>query len=1539
VTSTAAGGTPTEALVVSHTYAPRTPGGPEAPGLLATAVKSGKTESYGYTDGTGASVFSMIGDGQQWVRHTYSGGAATSSTTPASSVTIGATETNPIWCLGRQVPYLTRTITDALTSTGDISGSYAPVTTVKKMLPDLGSDGWDVIDATDQCSSSFPNSCSPGTVHHEFPCPPTFDTPMVERGFSNKRGYWQVYDTTIPADKNPAHVERTATKKGALSLIDSNPLETERYSYVYFNSDPANARGDLQLTSSVKRASLLGPTGSDAETRTLYPTNGAGNVISRRVKATIRHGWTKILDAAGNQQTMERYIGTFYLTKRQCSGEILDDPHQRTLEVHGPCLVDSFTSTGCSIANSTIPITQYFYNADVETDGSVNAASGKLNKTIVYTGTNTPNSCPASQAGATTALTTQYLAYDSYSRPTHIRDPNGVDTLYSYVDGQVTMQTIGSATTSFTYDDRKLKTVTSPGGNVEVYCYRTGVNCDGAWTNRLQWRAVTDTPHASDGTFWTERVEYSYRSDGTLAVESYRDSSASGGAIRRVRKFAFDAHRRQTLQGAGGSTGVADSATYFGANAYDGASNLTGVGLAFNTPPAWCGGVSDVITGAPLSQLCAALQYDAADRLIQLTEYPTSGAAQRTIFSYNGNGNISGVKTGCGSTDTYATCSTPASTYSYDDLGNGLEVTLGGSASGPVRFEYDAGGRIVKKRTAVMASGEYLGSTYDAAGRLLELNDVTASGSVLLYRHAWDDAGVTAPTGCGVDLSASASRAFGRIRYRQDSFGYTWFRYDEAGRVLDEIRARDGTCTTDPHNNPGTHYSYNANGDLASIVYPYGRTVQYIYGSGALAARVASVKVTFGDGTSWAAPTTTISNAQWEPYGGLRSYQIAAGTGELVEYLLGDNSANPGCPSGRPTGNDSTGRLRGLWVSAVGGSSPGDIFKLTYTWQADQITQTDTCLLGTSTPRTETFDYDRTLRLTNASRPTGNFAASGGAFSARTYGYDGRGNRGSSLFDAFTIAPSFHASRVDHLLSFANPAGGSLYGYTFTYDADGRVNQKSGPVDSTGLPASVTSYASGPSGSGATDTVFRSVTVQGASYNYFYDGLNRRRLKSYPTGISDEYFYDLGHQLLIDQGNSSLTTPVSNYPLDEYIWLGGRPVAMIHSNLGTSWTHQADSVGSCPRNGNAAVCGIHFPLTDVIGKPMLMLNAAGRVVGTGEYDPFGHVNRVFIDAETPHPYDSATTGTFADFTQFVATGVSLDMRLLLDMVDLNVTTSADSQCAGGAPVDILEVRDGAVGTLLASVSGIHRGLLTTDWLLPSAGRLALSIAGSGRCTVAGFPNCTTTCDTVTQKTEKGVVAASYEYRRYEAGQQPFWTPLRFPGQYYDAESDLFENWNRYYEPSIGRYLQPEPLLSTTSMPTKMAGEGRSAPAYAYSENNPLSKQDPDGRLTRQYRRDGKGNETVRRLEERLRQELIDQCAKEADKNLNGCQSSSADKCPPLPQNPSQPDARRRDEEMLRRMLECEKGAQCEYEACLAGATSASGTTDWAQAWTACMARP
>ncbi|MFC1504927.1 RHS repeat-associated core domain-containing protein [Thermodesulfobacteriota bacterium] len=35
--------------------------------------------------------------------------------------------------------------------------------------------------------------------------------------------------------------------------------------------------------------------------------------------------------------------------------------------------------------------------------------------------------------------------------------------------------------------------------------------------------------------------------------------------------------------------------------------------------------------------------------------------------------------------------------------------------------------------------------------------------------------------------------------------------------------------------------------------------------------------------------------------------------------------------------------------------------------------------------------------------------------------------------------------------------------------------------------------------------------------------------------------------------------------------------------------------------------------------------------------------------------------------------------------------------------------------------------------------------------------------------------------------------FRLAGQYFDAETGLHYNYHRYYDPSIGRYLRPDPI--------------------------------------------------------------------------------------------------------------------------------------------------
>ena len=59
--------------------------------------------------------------------------------------------------------------------------------------------------------------------------------------------------------------------------------------------------------------------------------------------------------------------------------------------------------------------------------------------------------------------------------------------------------------------------------------------------------------------------------------------------------------------------------------------------------------------------------------------------------------------------------------------------------------------------------------------------------------------------------------------------------------------------------------------------------------------------------------------------------------------------------------------------------------------------------------------------------------------------------------------------------------------------------------------------------------------------------------------------------------------------------------------------------------------------------------------------------------------------------------------------------------------------------------------------------------------------------------------------------------LRFPGQWFQSESGLHQNWMRDHDPTTGRYVEADPL-----------GRVDGASVYGYVKQNPQRWTDPNG---------------------------------------------------------------------------------------------------------------
>ncbi|MBI5479872.1 MAG: hypothetical protein HY906_13490 [Deltaproteobacteria bacterium] len=763
------------------TYAYAADGGTETAGLVASATFSsgGRQLTYAYSP-TG-----FVITGQSTVTHTYTDAGSTdagskvvvsAATTPTENVSIlyeGSLHGRDVGCIADAI-VSTRTLTDSFAQRGDGDAGTAGWTRNSDVeIQFTGNGDPRLVGYEDTCSTP---ACSPGTGESRFSCLyPSEDTvPPRLLGTKDKRGNWTAYSYALGPDDagTPAQLELTSVTYGAQDTWGDGGLEAKRFTYSY-------GTAAHQRHASTEQPSLLGGSSAITETRVVYDGD--------RIAARLEKGWTKTVGGS----TELRYRGVFYFKRHACLGGS-NDSLSRTLEVHGPCWVDAaqgFAATDCSSTlNSTVQVAQLFYYPTTMPDGgSYGNKAGRLSKLRSFT------DATMSGCGSASYMDMDYEDYDAIGNTTSVRDQNGHLTTMTFQDGRLRTLAKADAGFTFTYDGESVTSVRNPEGNYDVFCWRAGTSgsacTGGTLTDKLQWQAKAPT---ATGDSFSEKVAYVYWTNGTVASASYL---AADGGVLRVERYAVDVHRRPTWQGWGDTSGAA---VFSAKRAYDGADNLVGVGHASNAPPAWCGGVS---SGAPVSSLCQKLGYDRADRLESASD---TGTSQATVFQHDVHGNTTGVKTGCGTSDTYSSCSQPAATYTFDDFGNmvaaTLPWTLESGGSGVTRYEFDARGLVVKKQTpsmrAASATYDVLESAWDGVGRPLSLVHRYGSGAgdvEALWAMAYDATG-TPPSGC-----TAPANTMGRLRRKTDSFGDTWYRYDEWGRVTREVRVRAsvGNCSGD----------------------------------------------------------------------------------------------------------------------------------------------------------------------------------------------------------------------------------------------------------------------------------------------------------------------------------------------------------------------------------------------------------------------------------------------------------------------------------------------------------------------------------------------------------------------------------------------------------------------------------------------------------------------------------------------------------------------------------------------------------------------
>ncbi len=702
--------------------------------------------------------------------------------------------------------------------------------------------------------------------------------------------------------------------------------------------------------------------------------------------------------------------------------------------------------------------------------------------------------------------------------------------------------------------------------------------------------------------------------------------------------------------------------------------------------------------------------------------------------------------------------------YDYDALGRLVSITfaLGTAEEATQSYEYDAAGNLA---ASIDELGNRTEFEYDTLNRLRRVTEADPDGAgpltspVTQYFH---------------DAAGNVVRA---IDARGNELLYT---YDSRNRLV---------TATDP--NAGvTRYEYDLAGNVTKMIDPLGHETQYVY----------------------------------DARNRLLETHDADGGVTRRAYDLDDNLVQVTDPKGNVTEFEYDARNRMFREIQLSPEPGGGMSEVSRTFIFDTV---DNLLsLHDRNGRVINYAYDDVDRIVSESwsggvnevqhtyDAVGNLLSVTDQFSTLTFTYDSR-NRVKTIDNAGTpdtpnVVLTYSYDDANNVLSVADAISGVAAGMSqYAYDALNRMTRIS--QNGTGVTDKRVDFKYNPLGQFA--TIDRFVDLAGAQpvvqSVYSYDALNRLTSLQHQDGGNNVAFYNFTFDAASRVTQIETIDGATTYTYDDRNQLNGANHADI-ANPDETYVYDASGNRvSSHLHGGGYVVDAHNRLTSD-GTYLYAYDAEGNLVmrteiGTGAEREFhwDHRNRLSTIIDTDgadvqqqridFTYDALnrrksrtwTDGVDQDIAHFVYDRANV----LLDFVD------DDGAGPGAAQLSQRYLHGPAVDQVLAQDDGAGEVL----WMLADHLGTVRDLAD-----------------------DDGSILNHLKYDSYgnliDQSNAAFATRYGFAGREFDRDANLYYFRSRFYDASLGRFINEDPIGLRN---------GESS-LYVYAGSSPISAVDPLG---------------------------------------------------------------------------------------------------------------